>query len=41
MMQLLNRVGSLWVFANGIDVFIPLDDVVDVWETPTGSFRAA
>ena len=24
---------TLWLFANGEDVFVPLDDVVDVWET--------
>lgn len=23
---------SLWVFADGSDVFVPFDDVVDVWE---------
>jgi hypothetical protein len=23
---------SVWVFANGEDVFIPIDSVVDVWE---------
>jgi hypothetical protein len=36
-----NRVGSMWVCTNGVDVFIPLDDVADVYETPAGSFRAA
>src|SRR5262245_49899928 len=30
-----NRAWSLWVFTNGIDVFIPLDTVRDVSETPT------
>ncbi|MGH9281833.1 MAG: hypothetical protein ACRD0S_02730 [Acidimicrobiales bacterium] len=24
--------GSLWVFANGADLFIPLPDVLDCWE---------
>jgi hypothetical protein len=28
------------VFTNGIDVFIPLDAVVDMSETPTRSFPA-
>lgn len=23
---------TLWVFAGGTDAFVPLDDVVDVWE---------
>jgi hypothetical protein len=36
-----NRVGSLWVSTNGIDVMIPLDAVVEVSETHAGSFRAA
>jgi hypothetical protein len=36
-----NRVGSLWVFTNGTDVFVPCDAVVEVWETPEGSLRAA
>jgi hypothetical protein len=25
-------VASLWVFADGEDVFVPFDDVVDLWE---------
>jgi hypothetical protein len=29
-----NRVSSLWVFTNDIDLFVPFDDVADVWETP-------
>ena len=24
--------GTLWLFWNSIDVFIPIEDVVDVWE---------
>jgi hypothetical protein len=36
-----HRVASLWVFTNGTDVFVPLDAVTDIWETPTASFRAA
>lgn len=26
------RARSLWVFANGADIFVPLDDVMDLWE---------
>jgi hypothetical protein len=26
------RLGSLWLFSNGEDVFVPLSDVIDVWE---------
>ena len=31
------RVGTatLWLFSNGSDVFVPVQDVVDVWEFPT------
>ena len=28
------QVGTLWVFTGGRDVFIPLADVVDVWQGP-------
>ena len=31
------RARTLWLFANGEDVFVPLDDVVDVWETPAAA----
>ena len=24
--------GSLWLFSNGADLFVPLHDVVDCWE---------
>ncbi|HSS08949.1 MAG TPA: hypothetical protein VLL25_03635 [Acidimicrobiales bacterium] len=27
-----NRIGSLWLFTNGEDAFVTLDDVVDLWE---------
>ena len=27
------RARTLWLFANGEDVFVPHDEVVDVWET--------
>jgi hypothetical protein len=26
------RVRTLWVFTNGVDAFVPLPEVVDVWE---------
>jgi hypothetical protein len=26
--------GSVWVFAGGMDVFVPRPNVVDVWEEP-------
>jgi len=26
------RVQTLWVFTNGVDAFVPLPEVVDVWE---------
>ncbi len=25
-------VATVWVFANGVDTFVPLADVVDLWE---------
>jgi hypothetical protein len=25
-------VGTVWVFADGVDTFVPLADVVDLWE---------
>ena len=25
-------VQTLWVFADGVDTFVPFDDVVDLWE---------
>jgi hypothetical protein len=27
-----NRLGSLWLFSNGDDVFVAVDDVVNLWE---------
>lgn len=26
------RMRTLWVFANGADTFVPIDDVMDLWE---------
>jgi hypothetical protein len=31
--------GTLWLFTNGVDVFVPLREVTDVWEA--GCFQAA
>jgi len=37
-----NRVGKLWLFSNGNDTFVPVDDVIEVWEVvSTRGFRAA
>ena len=37
-----NRVGNLWLFSNGNDTFVPVDDVIEVWEVvSTPGFRAA
>lgn len=27
---------SLWLFTNGADIFLPIDDVVEVWEVLCG-----
>jgi hypothetical protein len=32
--------GTLWLFTNGVDLFVALDDVTAVWEA-ANSFRAA
>ena len=31
---------TLWLFSNGLDVFIPIGQVLDVWEAPVAG-RAA
>jgi hypothetical protein len=36
-----NRVGTLWVYTNGMDAFLPHDNVVDLWETVTSRPPAA
>jgi hypothetical protein len=37
-----NRAGTLWLFTNGADRFIAVEDVVDVWEAqPAGPPLAA
>jgi hypothetical protein len=27
-----NPTGSVWLFINGHDTFVPINDVIDVWE---------
>ena len=43
--QLVSRgrtsVPTLWLFADGEDLFIPLEDVVDLWEANSHRRRAA
>ena len=35
------RLRILWVFSNGVDVFIPPAEILDIWEPPTsGPVRA-
>lgn len=34
-----SRVGTLWVFVDGEDTFLPVADVVDCWEMPTAGHR--
>ncbi len=35
-------VRSVWIFTQGLDVFLSLNDLIDVWEMqPTGTRRAA
>ena len=34
------RPGSLWIFSDGEDVFVPVDRVVDVWDAPPLRFAA-
>jgi hypothetical protein len=30
-----NRAATLWLFTNGADRFVAVEDVIDVWEAPT------
>jgi hypothetical protein len=30
-------VRTIWVFSNGVDTFVPLPDVTDVWELPVAA----
>jgi hypothetical protein len=35
-------VHSMWIFTQGLDVFLPLNDLIDVWEMqPAGARQAA
>ena len=37
-----NRTGTLWLFTNGSDRFVAVEDVIDVWEAnPAGPPLAA
>ncbi|MCU1427774.1 MAG: hypothetical protein JWL83_1774 [Actinomycetia bacterium] len=36
-----NRVTNMWLYWNGTDIFVPLADVLDVWESDLGRARAA
>jgi hypothetical protein len=36
-----HRAPSLWLFTNGVDRFVALDDVVDLWEARARCSRAA
>jgi hypothetical protein len=36
-----NRLGSLWLFSNGNDIFVALDDIVDLWERSSRQRRVA
>jgi hypothetical protein len=36
-----NGVSSLWLFATGRDIFVALDNVVEMWEAVGGKSRAA
>jgi hypothetical protein len=35
------RLPTLWLYANGIDVFLPRLAVIDAWEAPPASGRSA
>ncbi len=36
------KLRSVWVFTNGLDLFISYDDLIDVWEMrPRGTSQAA
>jgi hypothetical protein len=36
-----NRTRSVWVFKDGLDVFIPFETITDVWECCSAYCRAA
>jgi hypothetical protein len=35
------RTSKLWFFANGDDLFIEQAEVIDIWESPSQTTRAA
>jgi hypothetical protein len=36
-----HRVGTVWIFRNGDDAFVPVDAIIDVWEIRHTIPRAA
>jgi hypothetical protein len=36
-----STVDTLWLFANGEDLFVPVSDVTDLWEAESPTRRAA
>jgi hypothetical protein len=36
-----NGVGKLWLFTEGSDVFVAIDEVIEVWEAVSARSRAA
>ena len=32
---------TIWVFANGVDAFLPLVDIIEIWEPVAGDQAAA
>lgn len=36
-----HRARSLWLFTNGVDAFVSLDDVVDLWDAAARCSRVA
>jgi hypothetical protein len=36
-----NGVHSLWLFCDGCDTFVLVDDIIDLWESDGGHGRAA
>jgi len=36
-----HKLGALWLFSNGADVFVAIDSVRDVWEAESAEGRAA
>jgi hypothetical protein len=34
-------VRSVWIFTGGLDMFLPLNELIDVWETRSAGARQA